>query len=269
MMCVKVRFLSCGLMHPRLAPVFVPHLDRVPCLCLLLEDMGWLALVDTGFGSQDVADPLRLGKFGAWLLNPRMDAGLTAREQVRRQGYDPDEITDIVCTHLDRDHAGGLGDFPSARVHVLREEMEAALFPGNARERDRYRRVHFAHGPRWVTYEEEKGEEWMGLRHVPLRGVSDSVFLVPLQGHTRGHSGVAVDTGEGWLLHCGDAYYVQEELRERGSPWGVAGFRAVAHMDLPRAISQLARLRGLLGEVTLVAAHDQFEYRHRFGLPLD
>jgi len=267
---MKVRFLNCGLMHPRLAYLFVPHLDRVPCLCLLLEDKGWLALVDTGFGSQDVADPLRLGMFGAWLLNPRMDAGLTAREQVKRLGYHPDQVGDIVCTHLDRDHAGGLADFPSARVHVLGEEMEAALSPGNTRERERYRPCHLAHGPQWVTYDERDGEEWRGLRRIPLRGLPEGLFLVPLQGHTRGHCGVAVDTGEGWLLHCGDAYYVKEELREEGkAPLGVAGFRAAAHMNLSQALSQIKRLRVLGEDVTLVAAHDQFEYRNRFGRPLD
>ncbi|WP_287153156.1 MBL fold metallo-hydrolase [Candidatus Solincola tengchongensis] len=267
---MKVRFLNCGLMHPRLAPLFVPHLDRVPCLCLLLEEEDRLVLVDTGFGTRDVSDPTRLGRFGAWLLNPRMDVRLTAREQVKRLGYDPDRVCDIVCTHLDRDHAGGLPDFPSASVHVLRDEMEAALSPRSARERERYRPCHFAHGPHWVAYDEREGEEWRGLMRIPLRGLPESLFLVPLQGHTRGHCGVLVETGEGWLLHCGDAYYVMEELREKGkAPVGVAGFRAVAHMSLPRALSRLERLRDLVGDVTLVASHDQFEYRSRFGRPLD
>ena len=29
--------------------------------------------------------------------------------------------------------------------------------------------------------------------------------MVPLVGHTPGHTGVAVETAKGWLLHCGDA----------------------------------------------------------------
>ncbi|MBC7254444.1 MAG: MBL fold metallo-hydrolase [Actinobacteria bacterium] len=267
---MKVHFLNCGLMHPRLAPVFVPHLERVPCLCLLLEDEGRLVLVDTGFGTLDVADPLRLGRFGACLLNPRMEPGLTAREQVKRLGFDPGEVGDIICTHLDRDHAGGLSDFPHARVHVLKEEREAALSPGTPRERERYRPCHFAHGPLWETYDEGEGEEWWDLKRIPLRGLPEGLFLVPLRGHTRGHCGVAVDTGEGWLLHCGDAFYVKEELREgSGAPLGVAGFRAVAHVNLPLALYQLVKLRSLLDDVVLIAAHDQFEYRYRLGRPLD
>ncbi len=138
-----------------------------------------------------------------------------------------------------------------------------------------YRRCHYAHGPRWVTYEEMSGERWFGLECVGgLQGLPENIVLVPLPGHTRGHTGVAVDTGKGWVLRCGDAYYVQEELRQRGraSP-GVRCFRRFAHMDITRARSSLEELKRLFrehgDEVTLVASHDQFAYRAVFGRPLD
>ena len=38
------------------------------------------------------------------------------------------------------------------------------------------------------------------------------MLLVPLAGHSRGHTGVAIRTGEGWLLHCGDAYFHHGEI---------------------------------------------------------
>ncbi len=44
----------------------------------------------------------------------------------------------IVLTHLDVDHAGGLPDFPDARVHVFAREHETMLDPPR-RERRRYR----------------------------------------------------------------------------------------------------------------------------------
>jgi hypothetical protein len=31
------------------------------------------------------------------------------------------------------------------------------------------------------------------------------MWLVPLFGHTRGHCGVAIRNGSGWLFHVGDA----------------------------------------------------------------
>jgi glyoxylase-like metal-dependent hydrolase (beta-lactamase superfamily II) len=161
------------------------------------------------------------------------------------------------------------------RVHVLADEREAALYPGDAMERDRYRECHFAHGPDWVTHDAVSEERWFGLdriRDVP--GLPPGIVLVPLAGHTRGHCGVAVDTGEGWILHCGDAYYVKEELREAGrAPVGVRAFRRVAHHDHARAMHSLESIKSVLrehgGEVRAVASHDQFEYRALFGKPLD
>jgi glyoxylase-like metal-dependent hydrolase (beta-lactamase superfamily II) len=31
--------------------------------------------------------------------------------------------------------------------------------------------------------------------------------MVPMPGHTRGHTAIAVDAGHRWVLHCGDAFY--------------------------------------------------------------
>ena len=39
------------------------------------------------------------------------------------------------------------------------------------------------------------------------------MLLVPLAGHTWGHSGVAIaEDGGGWLLHAGDAYFYRGEV---------------------------------------------------------
>lgn len=272
-MGMKVHYMNCGTMHPRVAYWLAPHLDRVPCLCLLVEAGDRLVLVDAGFGVEDMRNPRRLGRDNL-LLNLRPDESQTALRRLQHMGFDPRDVSDIVCTHLDRDHAGGLADFPHARVHVSATERDVALHPVSRSERERYRRCHFAHGPRWVTYEAAAGGRWFGMDGVAeLSGVPGGILLVPLPGHTRGHCGVAVETGEGWLLHCGDAYYVQEELRVAGpAPVGIRGFRLVAHVDHAAAMHQVKKLKGLLGDhggsVRLLSAHDQFSYRHIFGSPL-
>ncbi len=271
---MRIHYLNCGTMHPRFTSLIVPHMDRVPCLCLLVETDDGLILVDAGFGTQDMEDTSRLGA-GNLILNTRPDAEQTAVRQVERLGYGREDVRHIICTHLDRDHAGGLGDFPHARVHVTADEHDAALNPRDARERERYRSCHFAHGPDWAIVEGSRGEEWYGLECVrDLPELPHGILLIPLAGHTRGHCGVAVDSGDGWILHCGDAYYVKEELREDGrTPLGVAGFRRIAHCDYKRAMEQVERLKEVLkrdtGGLTLIASHDQFEYRNLFGKPLD
>jgi glyoxylase-like metal-dependent hydrolase (beta-lactamase superfamily II) len=248
-------------MKPRGAKYLVPHLAVVPCNCLLIEAEGHLVLVDAGLGTRDMEDPSRLGPSNL-ILNARPDPGQTAVRQVEGLGFRPEDVRHIICTHLDRDHAGGLSDFPHASVHVTRVEQEAALSPQSRRERDRYRECHFEHGPGWVTHDTIPAEAWFGMECIRgLDGLPPGILLVPLHGHTRGHCGVAIDTGKGWLLHCGDAYYIRTELEEgRRVPSGVRCFRRIAHVDHSKALLQIDRLKRALvesnGEITLLASHD-------------
>lgn len=170
----------------------------------------------------------------------------------------------IVPTHLDLDHAGGLGDFPGAQVHVYKTELDAALTRSSFRERDRYIPAQWAHGPKWSP-RDVTGESWFGFDAVrALPGTDEEVLLVPLTGHTRGHCGVAVRTDRGWLLHCGDAYFFRGEMdAEPHCPIGLSLFQSLLQMHGPSRLANQRRLRELKqahgGEVTLFSAHDPVE----------
>src|SRR4051794_16370347 len=152
---------------------------RIVCHVLLCELPDRLVLVDTGLGTADVADPAgRLG-LARHLVKPALDERETALRQVAALGYDPTDVRDIVLTHFDFDHVGGLSDFPEATVHVTEAEYGAATNP-RRRERSRYRPAQWAHGPKVVTYAPD-GERWEGLPAVrPLEGLGDALALVPL-----------------------------------------------------------------------------------------
>ncbi len=271
---MKIHYMNCATMYPRGAGLFVSCLDRSPAICMLIETGDQLVLVDTGFGTRDMADTGRLGP-GELLLNTRPDPDQPAIRQIEKLGFAPEDVRHIICTHLDRDHAGGLSDFPEASVHVLAAEREAVLHPKVFSEKERYRQCHFSHGPRWIVHEALSDEKWFGFECIAnIPELPPEIRLVPLQGHTRGQCGVAVDTGAGWVLHCGDAYYVKEELRQNGkASFGVRAFRRVAHVNFSRAMVQVDRLKKIVQEhgdkVRLIASHDQFEYRNIFGKPLD
>lgn len=258
---MKIHYLNCGTMHPRGATLVMPYFAAVPSICLLVETDVGLVMVDSGIGLADTADPHRLGHANL-LLHASRDPQGTAIVQLERMGRQPDEVKHIVCTHLDRDHAGGLSDFPQARVHVWRTEWEAAMHPPSFAEKDRYRPAHFAHGPDWELYEGLSDEPWFGLDCVrDLPGLGNRFILVPLPGHTRGHCGVALETGEGWLLHCGDACYSAAELDPQAQlPLGLRVFRRIAHVEYQKAIHQLDRIRSALaqapGDIRTVASHD-------------
>jgi glyoxylase-like metal-dependent hydrolase (beta-lactamase superfamily II) len=258
---VTVHHLNCASMAPaatlggRLLP------SRLVAHCLLVERPDGLTLVDTGFGTADIADPRRLGQPFRALVGPVLDAGETAIAQVKALGREPEEVTDIVLTHLDLDHAGGIGDFPRARVHVLEDELDRALAPP-LRERARYVQAQWAHGPQWVRHR-VRGDEWFGFDSVTV--LADDVLLVPLRGHTHGHCGVAVKDGDGWLLHAGDAYFFHGEKDEpRTCPPGLRVFQSLMNVDGRARHHNQDRLRGLVSEghdgLTVFSAHDAVEF---------
>jgi glyoxylase-like metal-dependent hydrolase (beta-lactamase superfamily II) len=268
---MRIHHLSCGSLCPhggRLVGGQGGLLSRadVVCHCLLIESSDGLVLVDTGFGSEDARNPTQLGQPFRALLQPRPRLAETAIAQVEGLGFAAADVRHVVVTHLDVDHAGGLPDFPDAEVHVLAPELAEALHP-SLRERRRYvGGVHWKHGPRWVEHRSEQGgERWLGFESVRiLPGLDAEVALIPLLGHSRGHTGVAVHTGERWLLHCGDAYFNHGEVATPPTcPAGLRLFQRVLATDNGARTANAARLRELAAshgdEVSLFCSHDPHE----------
>lgn len=239
---------------------------RLVAHCLLVETARGLVLVDSGVGLDDLRDPAkRIGRAMLALGGPTLAESGTAIRQVERLGYDPKDVTDIVVTHLDFDHAGGLPDFPRAKVHVHGAELDAATARATLMESERYKPWHWAHGPAWER-RLPTGDRWMGFEAVrAVTGRDPEVVLIPMHGHTRGHSAVAVRDGERWLVHAGDAYFFRDEVHGETAwcPPGLAFFqRAVAVDDGLRRANQ-ARLRELARDhkdVTVFSAHDPTEF---------
>jgi glyoxylase-like metal-dependent hydrolase (beta-lactamase superfamily II) len=268
---MRVHHLNCGTMCPLAARLVDGESDlfaaaRLVCHCLLIETRDGLVLVDTGLGTADLRDArARLGRGFVVVTRPRLDPEEPAARQVERLGFRPGDVRHVVVTHLDLDHAGGLADFPEAEVHLLEAELDAALHPENRFAVQRYRRAHFAHGPRWRPHAVDEGERWYGFERArPIASVGDELLLVPLVGHTRGHTGVAVREEAGWLLHCGDAYFFRGEMLE--PPRCPVGLRLLQRLDdadhgarvaNQRRLRELARDHGR--EARLFCAHDPVE----------
>ena len=170
-------------------------------------------------------------------------------------------VTDVLITHMDVDHAGGLADFPHARVHLSLAEYQAAMQPPTRAERQRYRPVQWAHGPHWTTHG-AGGEAWMGFEGV--RSPADlgpDVLRVPLFGHTRGHCGYALRGEQGWLLHAGDAILDRRELGFwRHPPVALRAYQRALAIDVgARKLSRAALAschRDHGHEVDIVCTHE-------------
>ena len=75
--------------------------------CLLIEDDGKLILVDTGIGTKQDK------KFFDFFYLHGDD---TLEKSILKAGYTPDEITDVVLTHLHFDHCGGAVNYNSDKT---------------------------------------------------------------------------------------------------------------------------------------------------------
>lgn len=239
---------------------------RMVCHVLLLESSRGLVLVDTGLGLRDIEEPQRLGRRWLRLASPRLDRAETAHSQLRALGFSPADVRHILLTHLDRDHAGGLADFPRATVHVDRLEYDAAVAGRIPVRPNRYVNAHWQHGPAWQFYG-DGGEDWFGFRGVrPLAPDEPDIAVIPLYGHTPGHRGIAVRLGDRWLLHAGDAYYFHGEIETpaRAAPLALRFFQRRADTDRAARIANIERLRALNAQcgaaLQIFNSHDAADY---------
>lgn len=262
-----VHHLNCATMCPVAGWIMGANSwrGRMIAHCLLVEtERDGLVLVDTGFGTRDVEGKTNLSPAFRRLVGPTLDHTETAVAQVAALGLSPDDVRHIVVTHLDLDHAGGMGDFPSARVHVHAREHAAAMARATFRERERYMKAHWSHGPKWEVYAED-GDTWRGLPAITkLRGLDADIGLVPMHGHTRGHSAVVVKSGDRWLVHAGDAYFHRHSVDGSGGavPPGFRAFERIVEIDPAKrraSVAALRQLRTSYADLDLFCAHDEVE----------
>lgn len=272
---MRIHHLNCGTCCPIGGRLFDGRTDapfgKLVCHCLLIENDAGLILVDTGFGTRDVDHPhQRLSDFFLALNNIQLRPEETAIAQVRQLGFSPEDVRDIVITHLDFDHAGGIEDFPDAAVHVMAREHEVAadqnggVFVG----RRRYRPQQWDEVEDWRLYPFGGGERWFGFDAVrDLDGLPPEILLVPLAGHTWGHCGVAIREDDGqWLLHAGDAYFYRGEIgsKDYACPPGLRAYQTMMEVDRQARLANQQRLRQLSldhdDEVRIFCAHDVVEF---------
>jgi glyoxylase-like metal-dependent hydrolase (beta-lactamase superfamily II) len=267
---LRIHHLNCGTFCPvggRLMDGISRGVTgRLVCHCLLIEGESGLVLVDTGLGMRDVREPFpRLSRLYANLLNIQLDPERTALRQIERLGFRPEDVRHIVLTHLDFDHAGGLEDFPQAKVHLMAAEAEAAGQRDGFVARRRYRPQQWGDTTRWKRYQ-PGGEPWLGFSAVrDLEGLPPEILLVPLVGHSLGHAGVAVRGEGGWLLLAGDAYFHHGEVggEAYACPPGLQAYQKLMEADATARLHNQARLRELAREhgreVRIVCSHDPVE----------
>lgn len=249
---MRVHHLNCGTMRPLASP------EPMVCHVLVVETPDGLVVVDTGFGTRDREEwRTRLGS-SQHLLRPAYDDAETLVRQLEHLGLRPADVTDVLLTHFDADHVGGLVDLPQARVHLSGDERDAVLTPRTRLEKARYLPGTRAHGPQLVSHDPAKGEGWRGFP--AATEVVPGVVLIAMPGHTRGHCAVAVDAGHRWVLHAGDTFYHRGQVGDPDpTPRVLAGAARLTAHDPKAIVENRDRLTELVAagdDLLVVNAHD-------------
>lgn len=243
--------------HLNCVKIVTPFNDNVTGHCLLIEEDAGLLLIDTGLGIQDIEHPdERLGNELIKAVGFQLNHQLTAFHQMKTIGLAPSDVKHCVISHLDPDHTGGLADFPSAKVHVSKEEL-MNFNSGNLR----YLPQHLNHNPEIEVYDGST-ENWFGMEARRVRtDFETEILLIPLFGHTAGHCGVALRWEEKWILYGGDAYYIRAELEDENHPAGkLAEARADNNTLRLESMEKIKKLIREHPEIKIFGYHDYTEF---------
>jgi len=233
--------------------------------CLLIQENEKLILIDAGIGLLESKEPEnRLGKELIEVTGFEFEENLTAIRQIERLGLKPKNVENIICSHLDPDHIGGLADFPKAKIHLSKEEYESFK-----NRNERYLQQQLSHNPDLKLYK-INDTEWFGLpaRKVELN-LQIEIFLIPLFGHTLGHCGIAIKSNNKWIFYVGDAYYLRAELENKNHP--VDQLATIRAVDNQLRFESLEKVRELIrkygNQMEYFGYHDPTEFKER--QPLD
>src|ERR1700723_3171130 len=174
------------------------------------EDPHMLDVVDSGFlvntGKQRI---LVDAGAGAW-----WGGGALGRlvGSLRSAGYTPEEVDLVLVTHLHSDHFGGITTqdgkrvFANANVYVAKAESDFWLSPEIAAKAPKEAQPFFQ-SAQAIAAQYIKAGKWHTFNG--SESIVDGMQLVPLPGHTPGHTGYEFSSKGQKILFCGDIIHAQ------------------------------------------------------------
>src|SRR6202140_4530462 len=131
---------------------------------------------------------------------------------LRSAGYTPEEVDIVWLTHLHSDHVGGLTTqdgkrvFPNAEVYVAKSESDFWLSPEIAAKAPKDAQPFFQ-SAQAIAVPYIKAGKWHTFSG--SESIVDGMQLVPLPGHTPGHTGYEFSSKGQRILFWGDIVHAQ------------------------------------------------------------
>ena len=131
---------------------------------------------------------------------------------LRSAGYRPEEVDLVLVTHLHSDYVGGLTTkdgnraFPNAEIYVAKEESDFWLSPEIAAKAPKDAQPFFQ-AAQAIAAPYIKAGKWHTFSG--SEPIVDGMQLVPLHGHTPGHTGYEFSSKGHKILFWGDTIHAQ------------------------------------------------------------
>jgi len=131
-------------------------------------------------------------------------------ETLQRVGLNPEDITDVVITHLHWDHADGVDLFPKARIWIQKDELE--YYAGTAWQSPR---THGGIDPDDVeTLVRFNTQGRVGLVNGDAQEIIAGVTCYTGGKHTHASQFVGVNTAAGTVVLASDNMYLYENMEK-------------------------------------------------------
>ena len=131
-------------------------------------------------------------------------------DAVARTGVKPEEITDLIVTHMHWDHADGMDLFPNAKIWLQKDELE--YYAGSAWQS---RRTHGGIEPDDVMVAVKLNTQGkVGLVNGDAQEILPGLTCYTGGKHTYASQFVAVNTAAGTIVLASDNMYLWENLEK-------------------------------------------------------
>jgi len=128
-------------------------------------------------------------------------------ETLRQIGVRPEDVKDVIITHLHYDHCGNISRFPAARFFI--QDREVAFATGRNMVHDIFRDIYtLRHVQAFIGAVYEKRVVFVDQSAEIAPGIS----VHHVGGHTDGLQIVRVRTRRGWLVLASDAAHFYANL---------------------------------------------------------